>query len=78
MKLGEVLERGKHAPRVGDHEIVVGPDGLAHLLVVTHVDLADPLQVHYNFESPCRAIKTGDPTDFVVAPSITCMQCMLL
>jgi hypothetical protein len=78
MTLREVLARSKTPPKVGDHEIVVGPDGMAHILVISHVDFENPVETHMNWDCPCRAIKTGNPMDFEVAPSITCLQCMLL
>ena len=79
MTLGEVLARSRVPPKVGDHEIVTGPDGMSHIIVITHVDTdSERPKTHYNFDSPCRALKVGDPSDLEVAPSITCMQCMLL
>lgn len=78
--LTEALNRLKTAPKVGDHEIVVGPDGLGHMLVITAVHDTERGTVHgvpnLNFMCPCGAVNNGDPGALEIAPSITCFQCI--
>jgi len=80
MKLNEVLAQARTLPKVGDHEIVIGPDGLGHMLVITAVynvewNVAQGV-AYLNFMCPCRAINSGDPGSLEVAPSITCLTCI--
>lgn len=80
MTLGEVLARARKVPAIGDHEIVEGPDGLAHLLVITHVaddaGSAPNLAATLGFMCPCMAFPEGtDAPSLVVAKHVTCLKC---
>ena len=78
--LAEALNHLKTAPKVGDHEIVVGPDGLGHMLVITAVHDVEHSAArgvpNLNFMCPCRTVNSGDPGALEIAPSITCFQCI--
>ena len=81
MTLDEVVKRLRMPPKKGAHEIVVGPDGLNHLVIITDVhDLADPKGVirEYGFMSWCGAMNncTSDQLEVVKDASITCIKCM--
>lgn len=75
MTLGEVLARARTPPQLGDHEIVQGPDGLAHLLIVTRNENKD-YRASLEFMCHCGALKGSQVNDLEVAPEITCMQCI--
>lgn len=75
MTLGEALARSKTLPEVGDHEIVLDDEGVAHLLFITHVDPQDRYKL--GFMCPCMKFKGGlDPKDLEVAPVVTCLECV--
>jgi hypothetical protein len=75
--LGETLKRLRTPPKKGDHEIVVGPDGLAHMIVITHVDIVVHDTMNFNFMCPCKALEgIGDPTGLEVASTVSCLQCI--
>jgi hypothetical protein len=73
--LGEVLARSRTQPKLGDHEIVTGPDGLAHLLIVTRAENKD-YRADLTFMCHCGALTETQVNDLEVAPEITCMQCI--
>jgi hypothetical protein len=75
MTLGEVLQRTRVKPEKGAHEIVVGPDGLAHLLIVTHVG-DDPNEI--SFMCQCTALNgmAGHVNNLEVAKDISCLMCI--
>jgi len=76
MTLGEVLARARTVPKIGDHEIVIGPDGLGHMVVVTHDENKD-YRVPLEFMGVCPALRgTKRLEDLEVSPSITCLACM--
>lgn len=75
MTLGEALRRSKTPPGIGDHEIVLDEEGVAHLLYITFVDPNNPWS--FGFMCPCMKFKGGlDPKDLVVAPIVTCLECV--
>lgn len=78
--LGQVMARAQRIPEIGDHEIVVGPDGLAHLLVVTFVDnavMGAGLAASLGFMCPCGIFMPSTQTDkLVIEPFVTCMRCL--
>lgn len=80
MTLSEALARQKTMPQVGDHEVVIGPDGLGHMLVITAVHdvkgVSERSVANLNFMCPCQVINSGDPGSLEVAPSITCFTCI--
>ena len=73
--LREVLARARTPPKLGDHEIVMGPEGLAHLVVVTHAENKD-YRANLTFMCRCNTLRPGPVEDLEVAPTITCMECM--
>jgi hypothetical protein len=80
MTLGEVLARARKIPKRGDHEIVLGPDGLAHILIITYIEnakLGVGLAASLGFMCPCMAFKEGTDVDALeVAPIMTCLDCL--
>ena len=76
MTLGDVLARARTPPKIGDHEVVKGPDGLGHMVVITHNENKD-YRTPLEFMCVCSALKgTGALEGLEVAPTITCMECM--
>lgn len=81
MTLAQVLARATAVPEIGDHEIVVGPDGLGHMLVITsveHAEVGPKLAGTLGFMVACGGmLGVRDPSPLEVAPSITCMICAI-
>lgn len=75
MTLREVLARGRAQPKIGDHEIVTGPDGLGHMLVVTRNENKD-YRENLEFMCRCDTLRGKDLGDLEIAPAITCMTCI--
>lgn len=79
MTLGQVLARATNVPKVGDHEVVVGPDGLGHILWISSVENAEigpTLSATLGFIVACGGLLgVTDPSRLEVAPSVTCMAC---
>ena len=73
MTLGDVLCRTRVLPEKGAHEIVLGPDGLGHLLILVHVG-DDPPELL--FICQCSALNGLKVTALEVAKDISCMQCI--
>ncbi len=80
MTLGEALARARKMPEIGDHEIVVGPDGMAHLLIITSIEHATPgpsLAASLGFMCPCMVFPEGtDAPSLVIASHVTCLKCV--
>lgn len=77
MTLREVLARARTPPKRGDHEIVKGPEGLAHMAVVTYIHHGpDNDKTDVVFMCRCNTLRPGPLDDLEVAPVITCMECM--
>jgi hypothetical protein len=82
MTLDEVIARSKTPPKKGDHEVVMGPDGLGHLVVLVNVKVYDEngggwKPPSFSFMGRCEALNSnGDVGALEIAPTITCMQCM--
>ena len=80
MTLGEVLSRATKLPEVGDHEIVLDEHGVAHMLIISSIEnakLGKGLAGTLGFMCPCMAFPTGTkPDELVVAPNITCIDCI--
>ena len=79
MKLHEVLLRGAlegKVPAVGDHEIVEGPDGLAHMLIISHIDI-DKHPPEFGFICPCMVFPNNTDTRALEVKAVmTCLDCM--
>ena len=82
MTLDEVIARSKTQPKKGDHEVVMGPDGLGHLVVIVSTTVygerdGDWKPPKFTFMGRCEALnKHGDVGMLEIAPTITCMQCL--
>lgn len=73
MTLGDVLKRTRTPPEKGAHEIVLGPDGLGHLLILVHVG-DDPHEL--SFMCQCPALNGLKVNDLEVAKDISCLMCI--
>jgi hypothetical protein len=80
MTLGEVLSRATKLPEIGDHEIVLDEAGVAHMLVISsveHAELGERLAGTLGFICPCMTLKPGTKCEeLVVAPNVTCIDCV--
>lgn len=75
MTLNETIARMKSPLKVGDHEVVLGDDGLGHLIVVIEV-LPRTENLQYLFMSKCNNVDGPSLGLREVAPSITCVKCL--
>lgn len=79
MTLHDALLRGAlkgRTPEIGDHEIVEGPDGLAHMLIISHIDLKKQ-PPEFGFICPCMVFPNNtDTRTLEVKPVVTCIDCM--
>jgi len=76
--LGNVIARrfqlGKPT-QVGDHEIVEGPDGMGHLVIITNIEYEET-RAKYDLMSYCGTIAQGNVANCAIAETVTCMKCM--
>lgn len=78
MKFGELIRRLGRPLVKHENEIVVGPDGLSHIVIVTRaestvIDGVDGWA--YWFGCPCGALEGLDPQGMEVARALSCMRC---
>ena len=81
MTLDEVIARSKTQPKTGDHEVVMGPDGLGHLVVIVSTTVygerdGDWKPPKFAFMARCDALQGCDVGALEIAPDITCLQCL--
>lgn len=82
MKLEEAVNLLREVPARGTYEVVVGPDNLNHLVVITDVSDFDPRKTEKRtilFTGACEALNGTHASKLEVASplaSITCLSCI--